>query len=68
MSICFFYFLIQVLFGPPAYMDSNSVLVLTENRDLFLFGLDQVESKDQEIGDMVQVQDIEITQDQYDRH
>ena len=44
-------------------MDSNSVLVLTENRDLFLFGLDQVESKDQEIGDMVQLQDIEITQD-----
>ena len=36
-------------------MDSNSVLVLTENRDLFLFGPDQVESKEAGIGDMVQV-------------
>ncbi len=43
------------MFAPPSDLNSNSVMVLTENRDLFLFGPDRDEIKEKEFANMVQV-------------
>ena len=45
------------MFAPPSDFDSNSVLVLTQDRQLFLFGPGTADAGEKEFEDMVQVCD-----------
>lgn len=43
------------MFAPPCDLNSNSVMILTDNHELFIFGPDKNESLQKELEDAVQV-------------